>query len=253
VPTAIKLQEQYGDDLQVIFVECQRTPRDGYEAFAWKQKWMGNRAMWTDERPIPTVGKGLPETALIGVDGRVVMQGYPGNFGSKLEEALEAEIAKSKEAPAGTPAELKKAWTSFLKGKVAAAFAECDKLTSDAAKAAREEFVRRTQRDLARAKRLVDQGSLVEAEELCGRLAKNVAGCAELEPLVAAEAARIAAPELAAEREAAKALAAHFSQVAKKKPFDDASVQKTEAIAKKHAGTKTAERAAHFAALAKRK
>lgn len=251
MPTAIKLQEKYGEDLQVIFVERQRTPRDKFEAFAWKQRWMGNRAMWTEEAPVPMVGRGLPETALIGVDGRVVIQGYPGSLGSKLEEAIEAEIEKTKQAPEGTPAELKKAWTSFRKGHAAAAIAECDKLGTEAALAARAEFVRRLELEIARAQRLVDGGELVLAEELCDELAKSVAGATELEAQVAAQKARLEAPELAAERQAAKALAAHFAQVAKKKPFDDASVQKAESIAKKHAGTKTAERAAHFVAISK--
>lgn len=251
MPTAIKLQEQYGDALQVVFVECQGATRDQYEAFAWKMKWMGNGAMWTEERPMPTVGQGLPETALLGIDGKVLLQGYPGDFGKKLEELLAVEIKKSKEAPAGTPAPLKKAWSTFLKGNVAAAIAECDKLGGEDAKAAREEFVARTKRRIARAKWLVDNGYVIEADELASALAKDVKGCADLEPLVAAESARLAAPEMAAERDAAKALAMHVAQVAKKKPFEAANVQKAEGLAKKHAGTKSAERAARLATLSK--
>lgn len=251
MPTAIKLQEQYGDDVHVVFVECQGATRDQYEAFAWKMKWMGNGAMWTEERPLSTVGQGLPETALIGIDGKVLLQGYPGNFGKKLEELLVLEIKKSKQAPEGAPAPLKKAWSTFLKGNVAAAIAECDKLGGDEAKAAREEFVARTQRRIARAKWLVDNGYVIEADKLASALAKDVKGVAELEPLVAAEVARLAAPELAGEREAAKAIAMHVEQVAKKKPFEAANVQKAESLAKKHAGTKSAERAARLAALAK--
>ena len=49
MPASTKLQEKFGDDVQVIFVECQNTPKDTYEAFAWKMKWMGNRSMWTAE------------------------------------------------------------------------------------------------------------------------------------------------------------------------------------------------------------
>ena len=250
MPTAIKLQEQYGDSLQVIFVECQGANRDQYEAFAWKMKWMGNGAMWTEERPIPTTGSGLPETALIGVDGRVLMQGHPGELGSKLEEALAAEVKKSKAPPESAPAPLKKAWSAFLKGNVAAALAACDELGTDEAKAAREEFLARTKRRTARAKWLIDNGYVLEAERLVGALAKDVEGCAELEPLVASEAARIGTSEIAAEREAAKALAAHVGQVAKKKPFDPANVQKAGALAKKHAGTKSGERLARLVTLA---
>ena len=252
MPAALKLAEEYGDALQVIFVECQGATRDQYEAFVWKQKWMGpSNTMWTEERPFPTVGNGLPETALVGIDGKILMQGYPGNFGKKLEEALAAEIKKAKDAPAGTAAPLKKAWTSFAKGEIAAALAECDKLGTDEAKAAREEFVTRTNARIARAKWLLDNGFVVEAEKHFEKLGKDVKGAAELETSVSAEAARLNDPALAAERDAAKAVSTFFGQIAKKKPFDGPNVQKAESLAEKHAGTKSAERAAHFAALSK--
>lgn len=251
MPSALKLQEQYGDALQVVFVECQGATRDQYEAFAWRMKWMGGRAMWTEERPFSTVGNGLPETALVGVDGTILLQGHPGSFGSKLEEALAAEIKKIKSPPEGTPAALKKAWGSFLKNDVAAALKECDEIATDEAKAARAEFVARTQRRIARAKWLLDEGYLVEAEALLGQLAKDVKGAAEFESLVAAETAKLGEPARAAEREASKAYAAFAEQVAKKKPFDAANVKKAESLAEKHASTKSGERAARFAALSR--
>jgi hypothetical protein len=246
------LAEEYGDALQVIFVECQGATRDQFEAFVWKQKWMGPaNAMWTEERPFQTLGNGLPETALLGIDGKILLQGYPGNFGKKLEEMLAAEIKKSKDAPAGTAAPLKKAWTSFAKGEIAAALAECDKLGTDEAKAAREEFAARTNARVARAKWLIENGFLVEAEKHLDRLAKDVKGAPELESLVNAEVTRMNDPALAAERDAGKAVSALFGQIAKKKPFDAPNVQKAESLAEKHAGTKSAERAARFAALSK--
>jgi hypothetical protein len=201
VPAALKLAEQYGDALQVVFVECQGATRDQYEAFAWKLKWMGPaNTMWTEERPFPTLGNGLPETALVGVDGTILMQGHPGNFGKKLEETIAAEVKKSKDAPAGTPAALKKAWSTFAKGDVAAALAECDKVGGDDGQAAREEFVARTGRRVARAKWLVDNGYAVEAEKHLEKLAKDVKGDAELEGQVAAELARLNDAGMATER-----------------------------------------------------
>ncbi|MBL8861315.1 MAG: hypothetical protein JNK02_04810 [Planctomycetes bacterium] len=249
MPSALKLQEQYGDALQVIFVECQGASRDQYEAFAWKMKWMGGRALWTEERPFPTVGNGLPETALVGVDGTILMQGHPGGFGKKLEEAIAAEVKKAKDAPEGTPTPLRGAWKSFHKGEVAAALLECDKLGSDDAQLARAEFVARVERRIARAKWLVDQGFPVEASELVGKLAKETKGVPELESKVAAEAARLAEPERAREKEAAKAWDTFVEAVAKKKPFEPANVKRAEGLAEKFAGTKAAERAQRFVAL----
>lgn len=248
MPSALKLQEEYGDALQVLFVECQGSTRDQYEAFAWKMKWMGGRAMWTDERPFATVGNGLPETALVGVDGKILFQGYPDG---KIEELLAAEVKKAKEAPAGTAAALKKPWSSFLKGDVGPAIAECEKLATDEAKAARDEFVARAQRRIARVKKLVEEGLIVEADALVAKLARDVKGAPELETAVAAETARLAEPERAAERAASQAYTTFVGQVAKKKPFDAPNVKKAEGLAEKHAGTKSGERAARFVALSK--
>jgi len=253
VPSAIKLQEEFGDDLQVIFVECQGATRDQAEAFTWRMKWMGGRAMWTEERPFKTIGNGLPETALVGSDGTILMQGHPGDMGKKIEEAIALEIKKGKEAPEGTPSALKPAWKTFLKGDVAGAIAECDKLGTDEAKAAREEFVVRTERRVARAKWLLDNGYVAEAESGLGQLAKDAKGVAELEAKISAESTRLAEPERAAEREAGKTWSTFVNAVAKKKPFEAANVQKAEGLAKKFTGTKTADRATRFAVLSKLK
>jgi hypothetical protein len=250
VPTALKLQEEFGDDLQVIFVECQGANRDQYEAFAWKMKWMGGRAMWTEERPFGKVANTLPETALVGVDGKILLQGNPGDLGSKLEEAIAAEVKKSKKAPDGTPSALTKAWSAWAKGDFADALAECDTVGTDAAKAAREQFTTRWKRSVARGKWLVDNGLAVEAEEHLGRLAKGAKGAADLEAEVAAEQARLAEPSRADEREASQAYDRFVGQVARKKPFDASNVRQAEGLAKKFAGTKVGERFERFVMLA---
>jgi hypothetical protein len=251
VPASTKLQEKYGDDVQVIFVECQNTPRDDYEAFAWRMKWMGNGAMWTAERPIPTKGNGLPETALIGVDGEVVMQGHPGDFGKKFEEAVLAEIKKSKDAPLDTPKELRKAWQVFQKGDLAGALAECDAVGGEPAGQVKVELVRRATARIQRAKWMIDEGYLSDADKLVGALEKLVGSHAELAPKVAEQKARLASGDLAAEREADKAFTGLTSKVAKEKPFEDGNVKKAQAIAKKYPGTKTAGRVERFVALSK--
>jgi len=251
VPASTKLQEKYGEDVQVIFVECQNTPKDTYEAFAWKMKWMGNRSMWTAERPIPTVGKGLPEVALIGVDGEIVLQGYPGDFGKKFDEAVEAEIKKAKEPPAGTPKELKKAWQLFHKGDVAGALAECDKVGGDDATKARDEFVARTTAKIGRVKWLIDAGQISSAEKQLEALEKGVKGDAELAPKIAEQKTRLTSTELAQEREADKAFSSFVADVAKKKPFEEANVKRAQQIATKHKGTKAAVRAERFVTLSK--
>lgn len=253
MPTAVKHQRELGDDVQVIFVECQGADRDTYEAFAWKMKWMGNAAMWTDERPIPTTGSGLPETALIGVDGTVLMQGNPGALGKQLTEALEAEIKKSKQPPEGTPAELKKAWTLFLKGEIAAALAECDASAHASAADAKSEFESRTKARIERIGRLIDEGEFYAAEKLVGPLEKGLKANADLAAALAKHTARIADPANAKEREASKAYAALVEKVATEKPFEAGNVKKAAALAEKFVGAKTAERAKRFVGLSKLK
>lgn len=213
MPTSIKAQESWGDELQVIFVECQGTPADTAEAFAWKMKWMGNQAMWTLDRVIPTVGQGLPEVALIGIDGTVLMQGYPGDFGKRLEETIASEVAKAKKLRAKEP-----------EGEVAKS---------------------RLARGLLRVRGRIDEGRLEEAADLLGSLEKEFKGNADL----AAERKRLEDPALKEEREASKAWASFESRAAKAKPFDAANVQKAESLAKKYPGTRTAQRAERFVKL----
>lgn len=251
MPASVKLQETYGDDLQVIFVECQNTPKDVWEAFVWKMKWMGNGAMWTIERPISTTGNGLPETALIGNDGSVLMQGHPGNMGKKLEEAIVAEIKKAKQAPAGTPKELEKAWASFNKGEIAAAIAECDKVASEASKSAKNDFIARTESKVKRAGWLIENGFITEADALVDKLDKAVKGSADLNPKVLEQKAKLAAPAVEKERDADKAWDLFVGDVAKKKPFEPGNAKRAEGLAKKHAGTNAAQRFDRFVALSK--
>ena len=251
MPASTKLQEKYGEDLQVIFVECQSTPKDTYEAFAWKSKWMGNRSMWTAELPVKKESNVLPEVALIGVDGEVLLQGNPGGFGKKFDEAIVAEIKKAKEPPAGTPKELKKAWQLFFKGDVAGALAACDEVGGDEANGAKDEFVSRTTTRIGRAKWLIDAGYVSEAEKQLKELEKSVKAHAELGPKIAEQQARLASPEMAQEREADDAFSRFVADVAKKKPFEDANVKRAQQIASKHKGTKAAVRAERFVALSK--
>jgi len=245
----VKLQEKFGDDVQVIFVECQNTEKNVFEAFAWKMRWMGNNAMWTAERPMSTKGAGLPETALIGIDGEVIMQGNPGDFGKKFEVAVAAEIKKSKLPPTGTPKELEGAWKSFLKGNVDDAIAECDKLASDDSKSAREVFVARTKARLVRVGWMIENGYIVEADKDVAELEASVKSNADLSAMVAEKKALLAAADLSDEREADKAFTSFVAKVAKEKPFDAPTVKKAQALANKHKGTKTAARIERFVEL----
>jgi hypothetical protein len=255
VPASIKLQQAYGDDLQVLFVECQGADIATAEAFAWRQKWMGTAAMWTTERPLDPEGSGLPAFALLDTEGKVLLKGNPLDKKKDIEEAIAAQVKKAKSAPEGTPAKLAKTWASFAKGNVGAAIAECDKLgaadasLSEAAKTLRTEMVARTQARIARGKWLLDNGYGAEASELLGALGKAVKGCADFDGALPGDAPD--GKSLGAEAEAAKALAALQQKMVKDKPFEDANLKALEKLAETHPGTKAAARATHLLELAK--
>ena len=115
MPASIELQEHYGDDLQVIFVESQGASEEKAIGFAYGRKWMGNQAMWTRERPVQVPGRGLPKFALLSAEGELLLQGNPLSMKKKIEQAIDGEIKKAKSAPSGTPKSLSKAWKAFGK------------------------------------------------------------------------------------------------------------------------------------------
>jgi len=255
VPASIKLQQEYGDALQVLFVECQGADQETAEAFAWRQKWMGTRAMWTTERPLEVGGNGLPAFALLDTEGKLLLDGNPLDMKKKIEAAIAEQVKKTKAAPSGTPDALAKTWARFVKGEVAGAIAECDKLGTDVAlsgpaKTLHDEMVARTESTIGRGKWLTENGYVAEASELLAGLAKGVKGHADLESKVAAELTHAQDKSLAAEAEASKALASLQAKMTKDKPFEDANVKALQKLAEKHAGTKAGERAAQLAKLA---
>ena len=257
MPASIKLQQEYGDDLQVLFVEVQGADEDKSEAFAWRQKWMGTRAMWTTERPLEVPGDGIPKFALLDTEGNVLLKGNPLAMKKQIETAIAEQVKKAKGPPSGTPAKLAKPWATFVKGDVAAALAECDKLgaadasLAEAAKTLHAVMVSRTEARIARGKWLGENGYPVEGRNLLLELGKAVDGCAELVDKVADPLAKqLLLPNLNAETEASKALASLQQKMIKDKAFEDANVKALLKLAEKHAGTKAAERASKLAKLA---
>ena len=88
MPASIKLQQQYGDDLQVLFVESQGASPEMAEAFAWRRRWMGTQAMWTTEAPLRVEGNTLPKFALLDTEGRLLLEGNPLGMKKQIEEAI---------------------------------------------------------------------------------------------------------------------------------------------------------------------
>lgn len=254
MPASLKLKEQYGDDLAVLFVEVQGADEETAEAFAWRQKWMAYGAMWSTERPVTVEGNTIPKFALLDTEGNVLLKGNPLDQKKQIEEAIADQVKKAKGAPLGTPPKLAKPWATFAKGDVGGALAALDKLVADpevgeAAKAARTEMETRTKARIARGTWMIDNGFPSEAAEHLGALSKSLKGAPELEKTVATELARAKTP--GPELDAANALAGVVAKMKKDKPFDEGLVKSLEKLAEKHAGTKAAERAQHLVKLSK--
>ena len=258
MPASIKLQQEHGDDLQVVFVESQGADMSTSEAFAWSRKWMGTRAMWTTERPLHVEGRSLPKFALLGVNGELLLSGNPLAQKGAIEEAIEQQIKLARRAPEGTPRELARAWTSFLKGDVGQAIAACDALSAEdelaaPAAALRAEMVARTSSRLARARWLADNGHVDEAMDQLSALAAATKGCAEFDEPIAEQLARLLLPDegLANETEATRALASVESRMFKGKPFEGRNLKGLEKVREQYPDTHAGRRAAHLIELAK--
>mgnify|MGYP001445454962 CR=1 FL=1 len=127
MPASLKLQEEYGDQIQVIFVESQGATGDAAEKFAFQRKWLSGHSMWTTERPFDSGSRGLPNFVLLSNDGEVLLKGNPMAMKGKIEDAIAAEVRKTKKAPADTPKALEKAWKEFRKGEYSKAITAAQK------------------------------------------------------------------------------------------------------------------------------
>ena len=85
---AVKMQAEYGDKLNTIFVESQGHTMDEVRKLALKKKWFGTSAMWTKERPVITGSSGLPNFVMLSPEGEVVLMGHPISMHQQVEEYL---------------------------------------------------------------------------------------------------------------------------------------------------------------------
>ena len=175
MPAAVKLQEEYGEDLQVIFVHSQRGSEQDVVRRQLERKWLGGRSMWTSEYPFSTGSGGLPNFALLDADGRVVMKGISKRLMKPMEEKI-AELVKSgKDAPEDLPKPVAKAFVDLRKGEYSKALAVLDKQIekpsggkaeiAEAAMKVRGELLERAEAHLARLRWMAENGYAEDAED----------------------------------------------------------------------------------------
>lgn len=208
MPSSIKLQAEYGDDIQVMFIECQGTSVPDTAKFILDQKWMSSAAMWTNERPCDSGSDGLPSYVLLGAEGQVLQKGN--HMSSSTTDLIDAEIERASAGPEDASKDISKAWKNFSKGKISKAIADVEKVGTkpeyaEEAKATLAEFGKRTQARIDAAKWCIDNGYFSIAEDRLDAIAKEVKGT-EFEADVASQAARLEDPALKPEIEAEEAL-----------------------------------------------
>ncbi|MFT5291445.1 MAG: hypothetical protein ACI82F_003527 [Planctomycetota bacterium] len=247
------MQEKYGSDLQVIFVESQGSSRDNMEGFALRRKWLGTQAMWTTERPLRTGSRGLPNYVLIGADGAVIEKGSHVN--SRTSDLIEEQIKSGGQAPEGTPGVLKAAWKSFLKGDVGKAMTLASKVRdkgkfASQASDALASFEAAVGRSLDQVEWCIENGMFLEAQEKLRQMMNGLQGTGDLLERASLLSARISSPEMKTEVDACKKLArlldkVHEEGFGKK----DKHRRALEKFAQAHPGTMAATRARHLSGL----
>lgn len=254
MPTSIKLQEEYGDDLQVVFVESQNTPPDKTEAFILGRKWMGGLAMWTTERPFESGTNGLPNYVLLSNEGEVLKKGN--HVSSAVGELIDAELKRRSKGPEGTPKPLQKAWAAFYQGKIAKAIDSARKagtkpeLAEDASVLVNE-FIKRTEATLKAIEWQMNNGYVSSAEDRLKDMAKACKGVEALMGTIESLSAQIDSDEMKDELAASSALDKLLSRVYAD-GFDKKGKAKKalERLAEKYSGTRAGDRALRISKLA---
>jgi hypothetical protein len=250
---ALKKMEEFGSDLEVLFVEVQGADMDRVASFSLNQKWLGRGGKWTTEAPFQTGANGIPNYALLGADGKILLMGNPLADAKKIEEAIQNEIKGKRAGSPEQPKEIEKAWKDFGKGKAAEALAAVQKLAegsdaelASAASAALGQMRARVDGKLARAEWLVENGHYEKAAELLKVFQKELKGAGEADAKLAAVAEKLKSPDLKAEIDAEKKLLKLESALFAEGPTPQSAGQLAK-FAEKNPGTKAAERAAFWA------
>ncbi|MHC4822773.1 MAG: hypothetical protein ACYTEP_02015 [Planctomycetota bacterium] len=218
MPAAVKLQEEFGDDLQVIFVESQNSGFGKSVGMATKSGWLGNQAIWTNNYLFSSPGRGLPAFALLDGEGKVVISGSSNSMHGQIVDNIERMIKEKGDGPEGVPSSVAKVYADLGKGAYAKAMTRADKVLAKpgskdteavvaAAEAARAAVQARFDGQLVRAEWLLANGYPLRAKELTDSLLKGAKGNGELLVKANLIETKLASEDFKADIAAAKALA----------------------------------------------
>lgn len=251
MPAAVKLQEEYGEDLQVIFVEAQGATEVQIAQRQLERKWLGNNAIWTSERPFSTGAGGLPNFALLDADGKVVMHGISTRLMKPMEDKIAELVETSKDAPESLPKPIDKAFVDLRKGEYSKALAVLDKQIAkpsggkaeiaEAATQVRAELLQRAQAHLGRLRWMAENGYADNAVDGLKDFVKAAKNVEDVQEGIATLTEDLKSDEMKAELDAAK----DFAKLIKKMYEDPKGKHKRslEKFIEEHGATKVSKRA----------
>jgi len=257
---SLKLQEELGDSLDVVFVDVGRESAAGVQKFALKRKWLGGRSMWTKERPFSTGLPYIPAAVLLSSDGEVLYVGNPIDGHKEIVRLIEEDLAATGRIPPEAPKEVAKLHADFAKGQWAKAMNGAQALVDKpparepeavvaAAQVALEGFRTQFELRVARIEAATTAGAFARATELLAAANKAARGQAELSARLAEISTRMSSEELKAERAAGEALAKLEKKLYDKGP-DKGVAKALRSLAEAHGGTAAGARAAALADVA---
>ena len=254
------MQNELGDQIQVLFIESQRSSD---EAIAEKQlqlKWLGGRAMWTSEAPFNTGSRGLPSFALLDPDGKVVLKGSSNAMHNQIVESIDEMLKASNKAPDDMPKPVAKAMVDIRKGEYVKANAVLAKLAAKptgpdpasmktAAEGAQAQLMTRVEGEIKRVQWMMENGYPLAAEDHFKGLSKRSKGLVGIQEGMKELGAKLTSADFKPELDAAKAL-----NKLEQKFFADykgSYKKKFEKLVEKFRDTKVATRAAYWSEFAK--
>lgn len=253
MPTTLRLQDEYGDQLQVVLVESQNTPHDAMIRTALERRWLDERALWTTERVVRTSVSGIPKFVLLDADGRRVLEGHTNAMTSDLHAAVKEQVelarrARRKPRHESLP-KVHAAIDDLDYGRALRGLALAERDEDPQAAAVRVRLEEAVARDLTRTAWLLDHGFPDEGVAWAKHLADELASADGWGDELAALAVRVEQNEVKDEVAAQKRLERLRDQLLKKGP-DGGLARRLEKIAADQAGRGVGRRAEALAKLA---
>ncbi len=257
VPHALKLQETWGDDLQIVLVEVQGAGQDEAERFALRQHWLGGRSLWSSEVPFWPGGNSLPTSVLLGNDGQVLWKGNPLTQSREIDRLIAEQVRARRAVPSSAPEALRPAWTELVRGNLGRAAqlaTEVEDRLRDDPIASRDllpsltALRRAIEAPFGQVVALAEAGFLDEADARLDELRGAVKDDAALSARIGALAESWSGESVRAERDASRRVARLLSRYFESGGDDAIARELTEFVAANN-GTRAAVRAAYWARL----